>query len=67
VFPVMYEHNLYTKYKSILITGRGGLQRGEVSRKTHFLYSVLTDGGEAVSLTHRQRFTPRKIPGTHSC
>jgi hypothetical protein len=29
--------------------------------------SALTDGGEVVSLTHQQPFTPRKIPGTHLC
>jgi hypothetical protein len=36
-------------------------------RIPHFLDNRLTDGGEVVSLTRRQRFTPspRKIPGTH--
>jgi hypothetical protein len=29
--------------------------------------SRLTDGGEVVSPTRRQPFTPRKIPGTHFC
>jgi hypothetical protein len=31
----------------------------------HLLDNRLTDGGEFVSLTRRQPFTPRKILGTH--
>jgi hypothetical protein len=38
-----------------------------MSRLPHFLDNRLTDGGEAVSLTHLSPFTPRKIPGTHFC
>jgi hypothetical protein len=30
-------------------------------RLSHFLDNRLTYGGEAVSLTHRPRFTPRQI------
>jgi hypothetical protein len=49
------------KSKAILVTGR------ETSRLPHFLDNRLTDGGEAVGLTHRQPFTLRKTPGTSSC
>jgi hypothetical protein len=31
----------------------------------YFLNNWFTDGGEVVSLTCRQPFTPRKIPGTY--
>jgi hypothetical protein len=31
------------------------------------LESLLTDGGEFVSLTHRPPLNPKKIPGTHFC
>jgi hypothetical protein len=33
----------------------------------NFLDNLFTNGGEVLSLTHRQPFTPRKIPGTHLC
>jgi hypothetical protein len=36
-------------------------------RLPHFLDKLLTDGSEVVSLRHQPPFTPRKIPGTHSC
>jgi hypothetical protein len=39
----------------------------QTSRLSHFLENRLTDGGEVVSLTRRQPFTPRKIPGTYFC
>jgi hypothetical protein len=32
-----------------------------------FLDIQFTDGGEVVTPTPRQLFTPRKIPGTHFC
>jgi hypothetical protein len=37
----------------------------ETSRLPHFLDNRLTDGSEFVTLTPRQSFTPRKLPGTH--
>jgi hypothetical protein len=40
----------------------------ETSRFPHFLDNWLTDGGgEVFSLTRRQSFSPRKIPGIHFC
>jgi hypothetical protein len=56
---------LKKKGNAIRVTGRGGPQGCETSRFPHFLDSRLTDGGEVVSLTYRQPFTSRKIPGTH--
>jgi hypothetical protein len=56
-----------TKGKAIPVTGRGGPYGSETSRLPQFLDNRLTDGGEFVSLTHRPRFTPRKIAGTHFC
>jgi hypothetical protein len=53
--------------KAIPVTGRGGPYGCETSRLQHFLDNRLTDGGEAVSLTSRPLFTPRKIPCTHFC
>jgi hypothetical protein len=38
-----------------------------MSRPSHFLDTLLTDGGKVVSLTRWPLFTPRKISGTHSC
>jgi hypothetical protein len=55
------------KCKAIPVTGRGGPYGCETSRLPHFLYSRLTDGGEAASFTRRPPFTPRKILGTHFC
>jgi hypothetical protein len=54
------------KGKAILVTVLGGPQVCETWRFPHFPDNRLTNGGEAVSLMHRQPFTPRKIPGTHS-
>jgi hypothetical protein len=53
--------------KGVHVTGHGDPQSCETSRLSHFLGNRLTDGGEVVSLTHRQPFTPSKIPGTHFC
>jgi hypothetical protein len=33
-------------------------------RTSHIFYSLLTDGGEVVSLMRLSSFTPRKIPDT---
>jgi hypothetical protein len=55
------------KGKDIPVTGCGGPWDSETLRFPHFLDSRLTDGGEVVSLTCQLPFTPRKIPGTHSC
>jgi hypothetical protein len=55
------------KGKAIPVTDRGGPQGCETSRLPHFLHNRLTDGGEVVSLTRRQPFMPRNIPGTHFC
>jgi hypothetical protein len=51
----------------ILVLGHGGPYGYQTSRLQHFLDNRLTDGGEVVSLTRQQPFTPRKIPGTHFC
>jgi hypothetical protein len=53
--------------KYIPVTGRDRLQGCETSRFPHFLDNRLTNGGKTVSLTRRQPFTPRNIPGTHFC
>jgi hypothetical protein len=42
--------------KDILVTGR---------EDAHFLENQFTDGGEALGLTGRPPFIPRKIPDTH--
>jgi hypothetical protein len=55
------------KGKAIPVTGHGGLQGCETSRRSHFLDDWLTDCGEVVSLTRSPPFIPRKIPGTHFC
>jgi hypothetical protein len=39
----------------------------ETLRFPHFLHNRLTNVGKIVTLTRRQPFTPRKIPGTHFC
>jgi hypothetical protein len=49
------------------VTGHEGPQGCEASRLPRFLDNRLTDGGEVVSLTRREPFTTRKIPGTHFC
>jgi hypothetical protein len=59
MFPVMYDHYLHLKSKAIPVTGRGGLQGCDMLRIPHCLDNRLTDGGEVVSLTHRQRFAHR--------
>jgi hypothetical protein len=53
--------------KTILVTGRGGLQGCVMLRIAHCLDSRLTDGGKVVSLMHRPRFTPERSSGTHFC
>jgi hypothetical protein len=40
------------------VTGRGGPQGCEMSRLPHFPDNRITDGGEVVSLTSQQHFTP---------
>jgi hypothetical protein len=52
------------KGKAIPVTGREDPYGCETSRLPHFLDNRLTGGGEVVSPTRRQPFTPRKIPGT---
>jgi hypothetical protein len=47
--------------KTILVTGRGGLQGFEILRIPHCLDNRITNGGEVVSLKRRPRFTPRTI------
>jgi hypothetical protein len=55
-------HNSYgwNKCKAIPVTGPGGPYCCETLRRSHFLDSRLTNGGE-VSLTSRSPFTSRKI------
>jgi hypothetical protein len=48
------------KGKVIPVTGHESPQSCETSRLPHLLYSWLTDGGEAASLTHRSPFTPQE-------
>jgi hypothetical protein len=55
------------KGKVISVPGCGGPQGCDKTRLPHFPDSQLTDGSEAVSLTHWLPFTPRKIPGSHFC
>jgi hypothetical protein len=55
------------KSEAIPVTGRGGPEGCETSRRPHCLDIWLTDGGEIVGLTRRPPFTPKKIPGTHFC
>jgi hypothetical protein len=61
----MLEYNKVNK--AIPVTGRGGLQGCKLSNNPHFLDNRLTEGGEIVSHTYRQHFTPRNIIGTHFC
>jgi hypothetical protein len=61
------QHIQVQKGTSIPIKGHGGPLSCETSRLPHFLDNRLTVGGEVVSLTRRQPFTSRKIPGTHFC
>jgi hypothetical protein len=58
---------VYKKVITIPVTGRRGPYGCETSGFPHFLDDRLTDSGEAVSLTRRQPFIPRKIPDTHFC
>jgi hypothetical protein len=53
--------------EAILAAGRGGPYGCETSRLPHLLDSLLTDCCHVVSLTRRQVFTRRKVPGTHFC
>jgi hypothetical protein len=55
------------KVKLPLLTGRGGPKGCDMLRLPHFLDNGLTDGGEAVGLTRRPPFTPRRISGTNFC
>jgi hypothetical protein len=56
----IYIYIIYT-YKAIPVTGRGGSESCETSSLPHFLDNRFRDGGEAVSLTRRPRFKPRKF------
>jgi hypothetical protein len=49
------------------VTDGLGQQPSETSRFPHFLYSRIADGSEVVSLTRWPRFTPKSVPGIHSC
>jgi hypothetical protein len=53
----MYEES---KGESISVTGHGDLYLCEMLRMTRRLENWLTDSGEAISFTHRQRSTPHK-------
>jgi hypothetical protein len=53
--------------KDIPISDRRGLYGCETSMIPHFIDNRFRDGGEVVILKRRQRFLPRKIPGTHFC
>jgi hypothetical protein len=55
------------KSKAIPATDCGGRQSCQMSTLSHFLDSWLTDGVEAVSLTRRLHFTPRRILGLLIC
>jgi hypothetical protein len=46
--------------EAILVTGRGGLYGCKTSRLPHFVDNRLTVGGEVVSLTRLQLFTPEE-------
>jgi hypothetical protein len=56
---------MFRKSKAIPVTGREGPFGCEMLGFSHFLDNRLTDGGKVVSLTRRQGFTPKNIPGTH--
>jgi hypothetical protein len=56
--------------KAIPVTGRGCLYHCEILRIALCLDSRVTDDGEVVSLTRRQRSTPQKLfplSGIHFC
>jgi hypothetical protein len=53
--------------KGIPVTGHGGPLGCEMLRLPHFLDNRLTNAGKVVSLTRRQPFTTKNIPGTHFC
>jgi hypothetical protein len=59
VFPVRYEHHLHMKSKTISVSDLGDLYGYEMLRILYCVYSLLTDGDEVVSLTHRSRSTPK--------
>jgi hypothetical protein len=71
LIATLVQCNKYKKVKkrskAIPVTGRGGLYGCEMLRIPHCLDSRLTDGGKAVSPTHRPLSTPQKISssGTH--
>jgi hypothetical protein len=50
------------KVKAVPVTGRGDPYGCETSMLPHFLDIRLTDGGEVVSFTFRQPFTPGRFP-----
>jgi hypothetical protein len=52
--------NVDIQGKAIPVTGRGGHRVVETSRLPHFLHNRLTDGVEAVSLTHRPLHYPQE-------
>jgi hypothetical protein len=53
--------------KKIKLSLYQAVEAHRIVRLPHFLDNRLTDGGEDVSLTRRPPFTPKNIPGTHSC
>jgi hypothetical protein len=55
------------KKQNYPVTGRRGLYGYDMLRIPQCLDSRLTDGGEVISFTSQQRFTPMKIPSTHFC
>jgi hypothetical protein len=67
IHPTLFDPTGKKEGKATPVTDRGGPWGCETSRLPHFLDNRLTDGGEVVSLTRRQPFTLRKIPGTHFC
>jgi hypothetical protein len=59
------DNTLSKVYELPLFNNNNTNNNNETSRFAHYLDNRLTDGGEVVSLTRRQSFTPRKIAGTH--